>query len=301
MLPVTRLTLHIEQEQDLRLPDHAGSMLRGSFGSALKKLACITRQKECPSCPLYRSCAYPAIFETPAPASSNPLARQTVNPYVIQPPPMGSLLVPKGELWEFGFHVAGRMIDQLPLMAYAWQRACENGFGANRSRARLMAITQQGMVIYRPDAPFEARRLPLPEREYGAQTRLRFLTPLRLQHEGHVLLRAEQITAPLLLMALARRIQKLSDIHTHDRPQLNLAALRDQAGQLGLVTDGLRHVSISRYSSRQQQTVELDGMLGDVILQGHPGDFGPLITFGEAMHVGKNATHGLGRFVIEPV
>ena len=100
MLPITRLTLTIHQQDDLRLPEHAGSMLRGAFGMALKKLACITRQKDCTTCPLYRSCAYTQIFETPAPVSDNPLTRQTANAYVIQVPEMGSRLIEAGETWQ---------------------------------------------------------------------------------------------------------------------------------------------------------------------------------------------------------
>lgn len=296
MLPITRLTLTIEQQQDLRLPDHAGSMLRGSFGVALRKLACITRQRDCKACPLYRSCAYPAIFETPAPPSDNPLARQTVNPYIIQVPPMGSRLIEAGERWQFGFNLVGKSIDQLPLVVYAWQRACEAGFAKSQSRAALVAIHQGDHLAYLPGQGLDARPESLVVPDLGETTRLRFVTPLRLQHEGRIVLVHEQLDAPLLLMSLARRVQKLLDLHSHDKPRLNLAALKEQAQALTLQVREMQRVDVRRYSSRQQQLVELDGIMGEVILHGDTGDFGPLLALGESVHVGKNATHGLGQY-----
>ena len=300
MLPLTRLTLHLEQQQDLRLPDHAGSMLRGSFGMALKKLACITRQQDCTTCPLYRSCAYPAIFETPAPVSDNPMARQTVNPYVIQPPAMGSRLLEAGRQWQFGFNMVGKAIDQLPLVVYAWQRACDAGFSKSQSRASLVSITQGDHVAYRPDSPLEAIRQTIPQRHFSNITTLRFISPLRLQHDGHIILAREQLTAPLLLMNLARRIQKLHDLHTHETTQFNFARLKEQADALQLDTTDLRRVDVKRFSNRQQQLVELDGLMGDFTLHGELGDFAPLLALGEHVHVGKNATHGLGQYVLNP-
>lgn len=296
MLPIIRLTLTVEQQQDLRLPDHAGSMLRGAFGVALRKLACITRQRDCKSCPLYRSCAYPAIFETPAPTSDNPLVRQTVNPYIIQVPAMGSRLVKAGECWQFGFNLVGKAIDQLPLAVYAWQRACENGLSKSQSQATLKAIHQGTHLAYQPGAALDIHPQPLAIPALGELTRLRFVTPLRLQHEGRIVLRREQLDAPLLLMSLARRIQKLLDLHSQDKPRLNLAVLKEQAHALTLEVQDIQRMDVRRYSSRQQQLVELDGIIGEVLLLGDPGDFAPLLALGESVHVGKNATHGLGQY-----
>ena len=56
MLPLIPLTFHLEQQDPLRLPQHAGSMLRGAFGSALRKVACMTGKKDCKTCPLKSQC-----------------------------------------------------------------------------------------------------------------------------------------------------------------------------------------------------------------------------------------------------
>jgi hypothetical protein len=87
-LPVARYTFSFRMQDELRLPQFAGSLLRGQFGASLKRIACMTGLPECPGCPLYRTCPYPAIFETPAPPA-HALQRfsQVPNPYVIEPPP----------------------------------------------------------------------------------------------------------------------------------------------------------------------------------------------------------------------
>lgn len=298
LLPLVHLTLNIQQQQDLRLPEHAGSMLRGAFGMALKKLACITRQKECQSCPLYRSCAYTQIFETPAQISDNPLIRQTANPYVIQAPIMGARLVKAGEQWQFGLTVIGKAIDQLPLIVYAWQKACEVGFTKAQSTAKLVSIYQQDHLAYLPNGQLTIKQTELPTKNYSQQATLQFISPLRLQHEGKIATSIEQFTAPLLLMTMARRTQKLLDLHTQAPVKLNFLALKEQAQAITLETVNLHYQRITRYSNRQQQFIELDGVMGDIVLKGDLGDFAPLLTVGEYIHVGKTATHGLGRYLL---
>ena len=52
--PLARYRFEFQATRPIRLPDYAGSMLRGAFGHALRKLACMTKQKDCAGCPLFR-------------------------------------------------------------------------------------------------------------------------------------------------------------------------------------------------------------------------------------------------------
>jgi hypothetical protein len=69
LLPVARYRFIFSMQDELRLPEFSGSLLRGQFGASLRRVACMTGLPECPGCPLYRTCPYPAIFETPPPAA----------------------------------------------------------------------------------------------------------------------------------------------------------------------------------------------------------------------------------------
>lgn len=66
-LPIARYRFTAIVQQPLQLPDYAGSLLRGQFGSVLRGLACTTRAPTCLGCPLLLTCPYSRIFEAPAP------------------------------------------------------------------------------------------------------------------------------------------------------------------------------------------------------------------------------------------
>lgn len=301
MLPLLPLRFELQQQQSLRLPLHAGSMLRGAFGMALKKLACITRQPDCKTCPLYHSCAYTQIFETPTSLLETAQPIQTVHPYVITAPSMGERIIYSGESWSFGMTLIGKAIDQLPLVAYAWQKACEGGFSKTQSSAQLMGIFQGDNCIYTPNSSLKAtvlQQVNTPNLQHKAT--LNFVTPLRLQSKGMIILQPAQITASHLLMILAKRTQRLADLHTHHAPQLDFNALKNAAEKITLQHQ-LKRDTLTRYSNRQQQLMDLDGLIGSITLEGDLAPFAELLAMGEYVHVGKSATFGLGKYTLENI
>lgn len=56
--PIARYHFKFKVLTAIKLPDYAGSTLRGSFGRALRRTACMTRMKECHDCPLRVTCPY---------------------------------------------------------------------------------------------------------------------------------------------------------------------------------------------------------------------------------------------------
>lgn len=54
----------------------------------------------------------------------------------------------------------------------------------------------------------------------------------------------------------------------------------------------LRWFDWGRYSQRQQQEMQLGGLLGSVQLQGNLAPFAELLHQGQWLHVGKNASLG---------
>ena len=57
-IPLTRIQFQFKVTQAIGLPEYAGSMLRGAFGGALRRTACMTKQKTCTDCPLIQTCPY---------------------------------------------------------------------------------------------------------------------------------------------------------------------------------------------------------------------------------------------------
>lgn len=309
-LPLARYRFTFRMVEPLRLPEYAGSLLRGQFGAALRKLACMTGEPDCSACPLLATCPYPAIFETPAP-EHHAMQRfsKVPNPYVIEPPAFGERLIDRGEALQFSMVLIGHAAAQLPLVSLALQRALEGGLGRERSRGRLEAIEMQdgaaGQTTFIPlwqhgDARIAAHAatLALPESGGIDSITLQLRTPLRLQQQGRPI-RPEALSPRKLLADLLRRASLLFEFHAGET-----RLVRD-VSELVREAEALRQRSAlhwqdwSRFSSRQQREMTLGGVLGEWTLEGDLSRLFPWLWLGQWLHVGKNATMGMGRYEIQ--
>lgn len=307
MFPLARYRFEFQVTQPIRLPDYAGSMLRGAFGHALRQLACMTRRKECAGCPLLASCPYPAIF-APLPPPSHALQKfsQIPVPYVIEPPAWGARQLGEGDSLIFHFVLIGRALKDLPLIILAWRRAFARGVGAGDGTAELVRVVHSSEAgdteIHRPDTGAliqHAQEIRFhPDREADTtRISLEFTTPLRLQRNGHAL-PPEKLDARTLLMALARRANLLAEFHAH-------GPLVDDFPALTQACDGVHDTrqlvwrDWTRYSSRQHQAMTLGGVIGTWTLEGELAPFLPFLHLGKWLHVGKEAAFGLGRFTLD--
>jgi len=301
-LRLARFRFDFKVETPLHRHYYAGSQLRGAFGHALRRTTCVTRQKDCKACPLYRSCAYPEVFETPAPEHhARQRFSQVPNPYVIEPPPLGAHDYRPGEILSFDFVLMGLALRHLPLIVYAWQRALQRNEGMGGGSARLVGVAYVPPVG-EPEAIFadgELRSLdirPPAAPVLDGAARLRFATPLRLQQEGKAL--GHAMTARDILMGLARRYWYLAEFHQHIQPATDFREFGERAAALEL-EDGTVWRDWRRYSNRQRQAMVLGGVIGEVVLRGDLAPFADLLTVGQWTHLGKNASFGLGRYRLE--
>jgi hypothetical protein len=303
--PLARYRFDCVVETPLHLPEYAGSTLRGAFGRALRRTACMTRQAECKPCPLYRSCPYPAIF-SPPPPPEHPLQKfsETPVPFVVEPPDWGERDYAPGDTLQFHFVLCGRPLEHLPLVIHAWQRALAHGIGRGDGTARLARV-----CLLDGDGEtsvFDAavgRLIPhhpvLPEAEDtppGETLSLRILTPLRIQHEGRPL-RPDALTPRAFLMALVRRVALISEFHMGRPLALDFHDLGQRAA--GIRSEkALQWRDWTRYSSRQKQEMVLGGCIGTWTLHGDLAPFFPFLHAGRWLHAGKNASFGLGRYTL---
>ncbi len=310
-LPLARYRYSFRMDAPLRLPPYAGSLLRGQFGAALRRVSCITGAAHCNGCPLRSTCPYPAVFEAPAPATHDMQRFSHIpNPYVIEPPPLDTPPIAAGDTLRFNLVLFGHALGHLPLISHALQRAFEQGLGPRRAPGRLARIEVQHSApaaeplwaeVWQPGAAaiaaHDASHTPQPtQADTGAtQARLIFDTPLRLQHQGHPV-RPQALTPRKLVADLLRRITLLAEFHA-GRPGLltHAPALVQHAAGLDQRLE-LHWHDWSRYSSRQQQEMTLGGALGSWTLSGELAPLLPWLRLGEWLHVGKNATLGMGGY-----
>jgi CRISPR-associated endoribonuclease Cas6 len=302
-LPVARYRFVFRMQDEIRLPEYSGSLLRGQFGAALRRTACMTGLRNCSPCPLYRTCPYPAIFETPPPAKHS-LQRfsQVPNPYIIEPPALGLRDIPVGEKLSFCLVLVGRALDQLPLIAYAMQHAFARGVGRTRARGELEDIVlechESASSVWGPESmrlePHEPA-LTIPDFPDTEAIALQIETPLRLQNQGHPIA-CDALRPRTLFTALMRRTALLLEFHATSE------GLAGNATHLAAVADRLdderclQWKDWKRFSSRQQQEMTLGGVVGQWKLRGDLTELLPWFWLGQWLHVGKNATMGLGRY-----
>lgn len=309
-LPLARYRYTFRMTRPLTLPAYAGSLLRGQFGASLRRVACMTGAPACTGCSLRQTCPYSLVFEAPAPASHNMQNFSHVpNPYVIEPPPYGTREVQAGDALQFCVVLVGDALRQLPLITFALQKALARGLGTEETRAfgDLEELAwQHGADWHNPVhftplwmpgdtaiAPHEAA-VPPPPADLS-NLRLQLHTPMRLQHQGRPL-RPAELSPRKLLADLLRRLSLLAEFHAA-QPALveDARALVHHAESLTQAGD-LRWLDWSRYSSRQQQEMTLGGVVGEWRLAGDCAPLLPWLWLGQWLHVGKNATMGMGQY-----
>jgi hypothetical protein len=104
-----------------------------------------------------------------------------------------------------------------------------------------------------------------------------------------------------LVAAVARRVALVLEFHAQ-QPHWG-AQVPATVAQAQTLTDTrqLHWFDWVRYSSRQQQEMTLGGVLGTWALLGHPEALAaawPWLWLGQWLHVGKNATMGMGGYTL---
>lgn len=305
-LAIARYRLDFAVTSPLSLPAFAGSTLRGAFGTALRDASCITRARDCEGCALLAACSYAKVFEPRPPAHGQTLAsiNQAPRPYVIEPPEWGERDYQPGDILSFQIVLAGSALDQLPLILWAFDKALNKGVGKGDGTATLTRVThiapeQENLVMDAPGAAVARHdtRLPLTPNLAGDTVTLHFHAPLRLQNQGRRA-SADEHTPRRLLAALIRRVALISEYHGAGALPLDFKDLAQRAESLGSEKE-LRWRDWSRYSSRQKQKIDLGGVIGRWRLTGEIAPFMPFLHLGQWLHVGKEATFGLGGYRLE--
>jgi hypothetical protein len=308
-----RFTIALKPDAALRLPPYAGSMFRGAFGLALQRVVCATRTYECAPCPLRDRCVYPYVFETPPPPDTRVMRKYSAapHPFVLEPPAGGRIVVP-GEAFELGLTLFGRALRWLPHCIFAFERMGRVGFGSRRVPATLIGIngwvdgrlcriySMEEGTLAGTEACTQTVRLPLHPPAGGAeghpseQTEIEFLTPVRVKYDERL---APSLEFHILFRALLRRIAHLSYFHCGGDPSgIAFREWIELARSVRTVSSMLVWHDWTRYSQRQQETMQLGGLIGRVTFEGPLGPFLPLLRLGEVTHVGKATSFGLGQY-----
>lgn len=319
-LPISfgRFTATFLLEGPLTLPPYAGSLFRGAFGWAMKRVVCVTRTYDCPPCLLKDRCVYPYVFETPPPPQAEVMRKYTAapHPFVLIPPDGGRTLA-QGHTFELGLTLVGKAVGWLPHFIFSLERMGRSGFGSRRISAALVAVdgwidgrrsgvysvddrTLAGVEAFTDRVVVPVGPALAPGADAAAQqVAMELRSPLRVRYEERL---ATTLEFQILIRSLLRRLAHLSYFHCGGDP--SVVAFRDWielAQQVRTVSSSLSWSDWTRYSTRQQTAMEFGGLTGRVAFEGPLGPFLPLLRAGEIVHAGKGTSFGLGRYRIHDV
>ena len=284
-------------------PRFSGSAWRGAFGRALRQTVCVTRLDSCGTCLLKASCAYSYLFETPIPSDALKMRR-----YPAAPHPFALQIhdaTATGSPYVLGLNLFGHGNRYLPYVIHAMAQAAAEGIGRRRTGLSLTAVQQAGTVtdewrtIYTPEGELKPLlpETPAPP-ACGTTVRIVLCSPLRVQRR-EALVGPQEFTFTDLFGPLLRRLSMLAYFHGDFPLDVDFRGLVEQARQVPLIWTKLRWHDWTRYSSRQQTTMQMGGLIGEFALDGGEiGPFWPYLWVGQWTHVGKGTSMGLGQYII---
>lgn len=310
-------------EDDALLPEYKGSTFRGIFGHALKKVVCALKRQDCADCLLQEKCVYALVFETPSIGISEPppgagsppenaltggrLRKRIAappHPYVIEPPENTRTLYRKGDALDFTLLLFGRVNEYLPYFIYAFTEMGKLGIGKrvgeNRATFILDKVISGERLVYNSragkiSAGSFAEELdvgPFSSEALCSRVSIRLLTPLRIKFENHF---KAELPFHILTRAMLRRVSALYQYYGDGEPALDYRGLVGRAKTIVMESATVRWFDWKRYSNRQDQSMLMGGMMGEVTFTGELDEFIPLIRFCEKVHLGKQTAFGLGK------
>lgn len=300
--PILDLELEAELEGELALPPFPGGLLRGAFGASLRRLSCMTGFRTCIGCPLLATCPYPALFEpSPRDLAAVGLARAQAGlppPFILRVP--GADPGPDGRL-VFGMRLIGSAADRLAYVIEAWRQVFARGLGRERVRGALVVVREasSGTALWEGEEILWPEPAPPPLRLAGPDLALLSRTPLRLGAGGGT---ARETPSPRAFVAAIVRRARLLAIHADEAAQTEVRAwpVSDWLGETEAVVHrpSLAWRDWYRFSSRQQQRMNLGGLVGRWDWEQVSKPVQALLSLGALLHVGKEASFGLGAFVV---
>lgn len=304
MGPVYVMKLIFRAEQPFSPPAFQGSMWRGAFGHALKRLVCVMQLRACEGCALEYACIYPRLFETrPRPdADVMRLYKRAPHPFILRVPAIAARREAL-ETLALEIRLMGKAVQDTPYVVLALRRAGEAGLGRERIPVRLTEIRDardmplgehSGALRELDPLPFEPGPPP-------RLARLTFRSPVRLVQGGH-LAGPDDLDASALAMSAVRRAGLLSHFFADEPIAADFAALKHSAAKVVFASRNLRWLELRRYSARQKTRLGMGGLMGEVVIDlSVTPELWPFIVFAGQCGLGKGATMGLGDIVVEPM
>jgi len=254
-----------------------GSMIRGAMGHALKEVTCINPSYNCNGCFASSSCLYYDFYEK----------LNSFHKYRFE------IELGSGK-FNFGLYIYNEACDSLPYLLSALQIAIsKNGLTKYNYKFTDLTITLNGVEIFDGDE-FKSINIPPKSFEidsYYPNIKIKLLTPLRIKKNNKFL--RDDIDIKDILRSI---YQKEQEFNTGQK-----AFRLDYEPTYDNQLKALVYKSLLRKGSRQNKIINMDGMIGEIVIQNIDAKSYKLLKLGEIIGVGKQTVMGLGRVEVQEI
>jgi len=310
-------SLIIQFTEKAQLPLYKGSTLRGGFGVAFKKTVCADWNKTCDNCFLSGKCVYSAVFESPV--DKNNILFKGMNfaphPFIIEPPISKKENFEPGDKLEFKIILFGKYIDNFVYFVHSFMKLGKIGLGKGRADFKIISvkdfISNRELFLNNnslsADFSFlSASDILVPQKNTTNisdfdnntinQLTLNFETPARIKYKGHFI---DNLPFNIFWKNVLRRIRIICSLYGDEILENDWQELSKLSDKINIKENSLIWKDWQRYSHRQKSKMMFGGITGSVTYSGPLNLFVPYINLCQFLHLGKNTSFGLGKYVLE--
>ena len=276
-----------------------GNILRGAFGTIFKKIACVPHCREARTCEIRTQCAYARIFEPAALGAGPSGLADSPRPFVFRASHLDGCTIPKSSEFYFDLNLFELRDPALAYFVLAFSELARDGLGPRRGRARLTSVwlrepevqVYDGSTFLPAGAPPPLEIRLNPQSQDIRSARVEFVTPTELKSAGDA---AAQPEFPILFARIRDRISTLRALYGAGPLEIDFREMGRRAESIRMSHCDLRHVEVSRLSTRTQQTHSLGGFVGSAVYEGELTEFVPYLETARWTGVGRQTVWGKG-------
>ncbi|MCI7443813.1 MAG: CRISPR system precrRNA processing endoribonuclease RAMP protein Cas6 [Clostridium sp.] len=293
-----KLNFTIKIKENGHLPEFKNSTFRGGMGRMLMEFFCLN-DGECSECNTVENCMVKKVMYSKLKKKPNFIANDNSVGYIIECFDKRTEYK-KNDIFKFNLILFGDTINYISHFIYAFDVLGLNGIGKYYIHYEILNVCDdEGNLIF-ADGNINKKNIKVKYvREYienrkkslinRPQIFLNFISPFRYKFQGH--LKAD-INIQDLILALNRRINILYAYEGIDL-ESNVQSLN-----IEMLGKNLYWKENARYSEHQNQKMKLGGVEGTINLNVEDEEFINLLLAGELLHIGKNTSFGLGKYLI---
>ncbi|HEX4808515.1 MAG TPA: CRISPR system precrRNA processing endoribonuclease RAMP protein Cas6 [Bryobacteraceae bacterium] len=286
----------------------SANMLRGAFGSILRRIVCVQECASPASCERRAGCPYARLFEPSAIMAGPSGLADWPRPFVFRAMHLDGRTFLPGAGFYFDLNLFDTDASLIGHLVRTFSELAREGLGRGRRKVELTEVLQldgsgaPATVIYGDGslkavesiAPVEFSTDPGPEPVL--RVRVKFATPTELKSGRQVAARPE---FGVLARRIRDRISTLRELYGGGALDIDFQGFGERASLIKMTRCEMTTIDVERRSTRTGQVHSIGGLIGEAEYEGDLREFLPYLRLGTWTGVGRQTVWGKGAIEVE--